>query len=83
MLQCLCCLFFSTMANALFLDHGSFRASAAAVNGVASLVLCSNVVLVGSVLWKLVRLLSRQQGAGGGLDQPTRAPLLCLSTFNS
>jgi hypothetical protein len=69
MLQCLCCLFFSTMANVLFLNSGSFRASAAAANGVGSVVLCSNVVLVGSVLRRLVRLLSRQQGAGGAGDK--------------
>jgi hypothetical protein len=69
MLQCLCCLFFSTMANMSFLNFGSFRASAAAANGVGSVVLCSNVVLVGSVLWRLVRLLSRQQGAGGEGDK--------------
>jgi hypothetical protein len=65
MLQCLCCLFFSNMANVLFLNHGSFRASDAAVNGVAALVLCSNVVLVGSLVRRLIRLLSRQQVVHG------------------
>jgi uncharacterized membrane protein len=69
MLQCLCCLFFSNMANVSFLDHGSFRASDAAVNGVAALVLFSNVVLVGSLLRRLILLLSRQQGVHGEADK--------------
>jgi hypothetical protein len=60
MLQSICCLFFSNMANVLFLTHGGFPGSAVVLTAVASVVLCVNVVFVGSVMWRIVKLLRRQ-----------------------
>jgi hypothetical protein len=73
MLQCLCCLFFSNMANVLFSSHGSFRAGDAAVNGVGSVVLYSNVVFVGCVLWRLFRVLRGKQAVRSEADTAVKS----------
>jgi hypothetical protein len=68
LLQSICCLFFNNMANVLFLTHGGCQGSAVALTSVAAVVLCGNVVFVGSVLWRITKLL-RRQSAPDQLDK--------------
>jgi hypothetical protein len=58
MLQGICCLFFSSMSNALYLKHSGFNANTGTAIAVSYAVLFINAAFVASVVWRVIRLVN-------------------------